>query len=74
MDELSGIERAIRKFGTQDALAKALREKFGDFVSQGRISDWKRQRYVPVSFAGRVAKISDIPVDQLLRKKPNGDA
>lgn len=68
MDELSGIERAIRAAGTQAHLSFLASQASGQTISQGRISDWRMRGYVPADRAPVIAKVSGIPLEDLLRK------
>lgn len=59
---MTGIEKAIRFARTQQNLAALLS------VSQGRISEWFKQGYVPRKRAPFVATVTGVPLEQLTRK------
>lgn len=63
----SGISRAIRIAGNQAALARLIWEKCGVRIYQARVSDWERQGFVPKARAELVARVTGVPVRDLLR-------
>lgn len=71
-DELSGIQLAVVKAGSQTALATLLtRATRGAFIcKQPYISNWERLGYVPRKHALLVSELTGIPVERLIRQTP----
>lgn len=67
---LTGIVRAIKAVGSQQHLAFLLTEELGidPPLRQSRVAEWVRLGYVPTQRAHAVAKVTGIPLIDLLRK------
>lgn len=68
---IPGIVRAIKAAGTQAELALKLSEELGMMerpIRQGTIAQWVRYGYVPRARAPAVAKITGIPLVDLVRQ------
>lgn len=70
MNELTGIQRAILAAGTQAHLAFLISQALGTSVGQGRVGDWLAKGYVPTKRAMIVARLTSVPIEDLIRQTP----
>ena len=69
-DLITGIDRAVAFCGTQVELAKRVSDITNTRVAHETVSHWSLIGYVPGRYIPAVARLTGIPVTDLMRKTP----
>lgn len=69
-EKLSGIERALIHAGSNQRLIQLLLRKADLQISERAVSYWRKVGYVPTVYVLAVAKVTGVPIEDLVRKRP----